>query len=127
MALGILFREKDGKKLPTRYFSGKQEKAVAAAVNGKQTVNSGATMFGGGGDVTTSLFTIECKTKTSSSESISIKKTWFEKTKAEATSDGRPYSALVFSFGPGEENHYIVDEYLFQELLEYLKIKHNTK
>ena len=31
--------------------------------------------------------------------------------------------SLVFNFGPGEENHYIIDEYLFQELLEYLKNK----
>jgi hypothetical protein len=36
---------------------------------------------------------------------------------------GKPYSAVVFNFGPGEENHYIIDEYLFQELLEYLKTK----
>ena len=74
MPLGLLSREKDGKKPPTRFFSGKQEKAVAEAVGGRQTANSGATMFGGKGDVNTSLFTIECKTKTSPSESISIKK-----------------------------------------------------
>lgn len=36
---------------------------------------------------------------------------------------GKKHSALVFSFGPDEENHYIIDEYLFQELLEYLKTK----
>lgn len=33
---------------------------------------------------------------------------------------GKPYSAIVFNFGPGEENHYIIDEYLFLELLEHL-------
>lgn len=34
---------------------------------------------------------------------------------------GKEHSAIVFNFGPGEENHYIIDEYLFLELLEYLK------
>ena len=43
----------------------------------------------------------------------------------EMTSDGNLYSAIVFSFGPNEENHYIIDEFLFQELVEYLKNKHN--
>lgn len=36
---------------------------------------------------------------------------------------GKKYTALVFSFGPGEENHYVIDEWLFQELLEYLQEK----
>lgn len=30
---------------PTRYYSKQQEKKVAKAVNGKRTVNSGATAF----------------------------------------------------------------------------------
>ena len=38
---------------------------------------------------------------------------------------GKPYSAVVINFGPGEENYYVIDEYLFQELLEYLKTKEN--
>ena len=32
----------------------------------------------------------------------------------------KPYSAIVFNFGPDEENHYIIDEYLFQFLQEKL-------
>ena len=67
----------------TRYFSNKQEKHVAKAVGGKQTANSGATMFSKG-DVTLSDWLLECKTKTSPSQSISIKKEWLEKNEEEA-------------------------------------------
>ena len=47
-------------------------------------------------------------------------KEWFSKQKQEAAFMGKPYSAVVFNFGPGEENHYIIDEYLFLELLDHL-------
>lgn len=121
MIIGTAKREKEGSKpLPTRYYSKKQETAVAKAVGGKRTPNSGATDFGGKGDVTSDKFLLECKTKTAASESISIKKEWFEKNKEEAIFMGKPYSAVVFNFGPGEENHYIIDEYLFLELLDHL-------
>ena len=73
----------------------------------------------------TEQFLLEAKTKTTHSESISIKKEWFDKNRQEMVFMGKPYSAVVFNFGPGEENHYIIDEYLFQELLEYLKTKEN--
>jgi hypothetical protein len=33
---------------------------------------------------------------------------------------GTPHQAVVFSFGPDQENHYIIDEYLFQFLQEKL-------
>ena len=36
---------------------------------------------------------------------------------------GKNHQAVVFNFGPDEENYYIIEEYLFQELLEYLKNK----
>lgn len=72
-------------------------------------------------DVSTSQFVLECKTKTTSSASITIRKEWFEKNKQEAMFMGKPHSAIVFNFGPDEANHYIIDEYLFLELLEYLK------
>ena len=84
MAFGTRERVKEtDKPKPTRYYSNKQEKAVATAVNGKQTKNSGATPFQKG-DVLTSgeqSFLLECKTKTTHSDSISIKKEWFEKNK----------------------------------------------
>lgn len=123
MIIGSAKRNKEGAKpLPTRHYSKKQETAVSKAVNGKVQKNSGATAFAKG-DVITSgknSFLLECKTKTSASESISIKKEWFEKNKQECLLTGTPHQAVVFNFGPGEENHYIIDEYLFLELIVHL-------
>lgn len=122
MAIGVKERNKDGEKKPTRYYSARQEKAVAKSVGGKQTANSGATMFQKG-DITTSgeeSFLLECKTKTSKSDSISFKKEWIEKNKQEAAFMGKPHQAVVFNFGPGEENYYVIEEYLFRELLKHL-------
>lgn len=126
MAIGVKERNKEGEKKPTRYYSARQEKAVAKSVGGKQTANSGATMFGGKSDVNVSnLISIECKTKTTHADSISIKKNWITKLREEAAFDGHEYTAIAFNFGPDEEMHYIIDEYLFQELIELLKQKHN--
>jgi hypothetical protein len=120
MIIGVAKREKEGAKpLPTRHFSKIQENAVAKAIGGQRTPNSGATPWSKS-DVLSDKFAIECKTKTTSSESISIKKEWFSKQKQEAMFMGKPYSAIVFNFGPDEENHYIIDEYLFLELLNHL-------
>ena len=123
MILGTAKRNKEGSTpAPTRSYSSKQEKTVSKAVGGKVQKNSGATDFAKG-DVVTSgknSFLLECKTKTSSSASISIKKEWFEKNKQECLLTGTPHQAIVFNFGPDEENHYIIDEYLFLELLEHL-------
>ena len=110
-------------KHPTRWYSSKQEKSVAKNIDGKQTKNSGATTFQKS-DVLTNEFALECKTKTSNSNSISIKKEWFDKLTNECIQMGKKYSAIVINFGPDKpynENHYIIDEYLFQTLLEYLK------
>ena len=95
-------RNKSGERKPTRYYSSKQEKAVAKKFDGKQTKNSGATLFDKG-DVTLDKWLIECKTKTSISESISIKKEWLEKNNKEAIFEGKDYSALAFNFGPNEK------------------------
>ena len=106
----------------TRWFSKRQEDAVAKAIGGKQTKNSGATMFQKS-DVLTEDFTIECKTKTTNSESISIKREWFEKQLKESIQMHKKYSAIVINFGPDEpynENHYIIDERLFTMLLDYI-------
>ena len=127
MAIGVKQRIKEGEKeiKPTRYYSSKQEKAVAKVIGGRTTANSGATDFSGKGDILTSgnyeeSFLIECKTKTSPSESMSIKKEWLEKNNKEAIFEGKDYSALAFNFGPNEKNYYIIDEYLFSILKEYL-------
>jgi hypothetical protein len=123
MVIGTVKRNKEGAgPAPTRSYSSKQEKAVSKAVCGKVQKNSGATDFAKG-DVVTSgrnSFLLECKTKTSASESISIKKEWFEKNRQECLLTGTPHQAVVFNFGPDEENHYIIDEYLFLELLNHL-------
>lgn len=121
MGIQLLNREKEGKKTPTRTFSTAQEKQIAKATGGTRTPNSGATDFSGKGDVLTKYFLLEAKTKTSSSKSMSIKKEWFEKNKQEAVFVGKPFSALVFNFGPDEENHYIIDEDLFLKLLEVIE------
>lgn len=119
MAMKIKTRDKAGQKLPTRYFSDRQEKQVAKTLNGTQTPNSGATTWIKG-DVLTDEWLLECKTKTTSSESISIKKDWIQKNREEMVFLGKKYQAIVFNFGPDDENHYIIDEFLFKELQEYL-------
>lgn len=112
--------ERDDKVKPTRAYSSKQESYVAKKLGGTLSSNSGATLFDKG-DVKTELFCLECKTKMKSSESITIQKNWIEKNEKEAMFVGKPYSALVFNFGPDEKNYYVIDEYLFEELQEYLK------
>jgi hypothetical protein len=123
MVIGTIKRNKDGNKpKPTRFYSAAQEKSVSKAVCGKVQKNSGATAVDKGDVVTSGVnsFLLESKTKTSASESISIKKEWFEKNKQECLLTGTPHQAVVFNFGPDQENHYIIDEYLFQFLKEKL-------
>lgn len=105
---------------PTRFYSNKQEKSVAKALDGKKTANSGATRFVKG-DINTELFLIECKTCISDKQSFSIKKEWIRKNKEEAFAMNKPYSAIAFNFGPNSENYYVIDERLFKTLNDYLK------
>ena len=119
--IDIAQRNKEGQNKPSRYYSNKQEKKVAKDFNGVQTKNSGATKFGGKGDVLLpGLMSIECKTKTSKSGSISIKREWLDKITKESLFDGKKYYSLAFNFGPDEENYYIIDGYLFNMLIEYI-------
>lgn len=115
-------RHRIDKTYPTRTYSKKQESAVAKKFEGNCTSNSGATKFQKG-DVLTDKFTLECKTKMSHSDSITIHKEWLQKLAHESLFMGKPYSALVFNFGPNEQNYYIIDEYLFQDLIDYLNSK----
>lgn len=103
---------------PTRFYSNKQEKHIAKAVSGKQTANSGATPFSKG-DVTTSEWLFEAKTKTSESQSFTIKKSWIEKNREEAFAMGKDYNALVIDFGDGKQ-YYLVDEKTFLQMKEAL-------
>ena len=102
---------------PTRFYSNRQEKAVAKAINGKQTSNSGATAFIKG-DVLTDNWLIECKTMTSEKESFSIKKSWLAKNKEEAFAMGKDYNALCFDFGDNGTRYYVIDEKTFKQLKE---------
>lgn len=113
-------------KNSTRYFSSRQEKGVAKAVKGRTVANSGATPFYKG-DVTTDDFLIECKTKMSNSNSISIKKEWMDKLEEEAFAMGKNYFALCFDFGPRDNmRYYIVTEREFQLLQEAIKDEQNA-
>ena len=105
---------------PTRFFSKAQENTVAKAVGGKRTANSGATPFSKG-DVRTDKFLIECKTCVTEKKSFAIKKEWIDKNKEEAFAMNKPYSAIVFNFGPDTENHYIINERLFKRLQALLE------
>ena len=104
---------------PTRFYSNKQEKAVAKAVGGKQTANSGATAFQKG-DVISDLFLIECKTRIGPSRSMTIQKDWIVKNQEEAFAMGKLYSAVAIDFG-NSENYYLIDENLFKYLVSKLK------
>lgn len=112
-------REKGNEKLPTRYYSKRQEDAIAKKLGGQRVKNSGATKFAPG-DVLTDQFLIECKTKMTDSESITIHKSWLEKIQKEALFAGKPYQALLFNFGPDQENYAIIDSQMFEELLTHL-------
>lgn len=106
-------------KNSTRYFSNIQEKRVAKAVGGRKTANSGATKFSKGDVRTDNGWLIECKTKTTPSESMSVKREWLDKNAEEAFAMGKDYSAVVIDFGCGD-NYYIVDEKTFLRMMNAL-------
>ena len=103
-----------------RYFSAIQENNIAKNINGKTTVNSGASLYACG-DITTNDFLIEAKTTTKPKESFSIKKEWITKNNLERMQLGKPYCALAFQFAPNSPNYYVIDEKLFKKLLEYVE------
>ena len=105
----------------TRYYSGRQEKKVAKAVKGRKTANSGATAFSKG-DVVTTDWLIECKTKVKDCSSFTIKEDWLLKNEEEAFAMGKNNSALCFDFGPSaNKRYYVISERLFQLLQQYLE------
>lgn len=113
--------EKDTKKHPTRWYSNRQEKTIARELGGKQTPNSGATTFIKGDVNIGSDWLIEAKTKTTSTESFSIKKEWLEKNLSESISMCKKHNALAFNYGPDTDNYYIVDERTFKLLISALR------
>lgn len=117
-------RDKGSEKLPTRYYSKKQEDAIAKKLGGQRVKNSGATAWQKG-DIHLDKWLLEAKTKTTSSKSMSIQKEWLEKNVKEALFQGKPYTALAFNFGPDEKNYYIIDEELFETLVDILNEENN--
>ena len=107
-------------KNSTRYYSSRQEKSVADKLGGKVTANSGAAKFSGG-DVRLENWLIECKTKTTQSNQISIKKEWLEKIKEEAYEHRKDNCALCFNFGLNTENYYIISEQLMKWLVDNIQ------
>lgn len=118
--LNTVHREKDGKKEPTRYYSKKQEDAIAKKLGGARVKNSGATAWAKG-DVNLDKWLLEAKTKMTPSASISIQKEWLEKLAHESLFMGKPHSALLFNFGPDQPNYAIINEELFELLVNFLE------
>lgn len=106
-----------GEKKPTRHYSRKQEVGVSRKLKGTLTSNSGAT-FNQKGDVLLDDFLLECKTQMKHKETFTLHKDWFDKNDKECLFMGKPYSAVVFNFGPDERNYYIIDEDLFEKLVD---------
>ena len=104
---------------PTRFYSNKQEKKVAKSLGGKQVPNSGATPYQKG-DVQTSQFLIECKTVIRKQKQVTVYKEWLEKNREEAFAMNKPYNAVTFDFGDGEQ-FYIINESLFKQLVKMLE------
>ena len=108
-------------KCATRYYSNKQEKSVAIALNGKLTPNSGASKFSGGDVVIKEAsMLIECKCAMSEKNSVSIKKEWLEKNKNEGFSCRLPNNAVCINFGPDSNNYYVINERLMKFLVDKL-------
>lgn len=105
----------------TRDSSKKQERKVAKAINGKVQKNSGATPFAKG-DVVTTDWLIECKTKIKDCSSFTIKEDWLLKNEEEAFAMGKSNSALCFDFGESaNKRYYVISERLFQLLQQYMQ------
>ena len=103
---------------PTRFYSNRQEKAVAKVLKCKQVSNSGATAFNKG-DVVSDDWLIECKTATSEKQSFSIKREWLKKNKEEAFAMGKSYNALCFDYGDNGNRYYVIDEKTFREVMKW--------
>ena len=105
------------KKGTSRYYSSKQEHAIADLLDAKVVPNSGACNFAVS-DVIADNWIFEAKTCMSPKQSFSLKKDWFEKNERERMDAQKPYSALVFSFGEDETNYFVIPEKTFKLMYE---------
>ena len=101
-------------KNSTRAKSSQQEKRIAKAMGGRQVIGSGSTPFLKGDVIVDKLF-IEAKTKMEPSKSISVKKEWLEKAKAQAIATRKEDYTIAISFGEPKE-YYIVEDTLMEDL-----------
>lgn len=110
----------------TRFYSDKHEKSICKALGAQQQSNSGAGHFRKGDIIhNEASMLIEAKTVMSEKNSFSIKKEWIEKNYAEAFSLRKSNSCICFSFGPGTDNYYVINERLMQYLIKCLSNDEN--
>lgn len=105
----------------TRFYSKKQEKAVAKSLGGRTVANSGATLWADGDVSVSRHFLIECKTTMTPKSSFSIKKEWLTKIEKERLLVGKEDCALAFNFSPNEQSYYVISEKTFKQYIEYLR------
>lgn len=98
----------------TRAKSSQQEKRIAKAMGGRQVVGSGSTPFLKGDVIAGKLF-IEAKTRMEPSKSISVKKEWMEKAKAQSVAMRKEDYAVAISLGDPKE-YYIIEDVLMEDL-----------
>lgn len=98
----------------TRAKSSQQEKRIAKAMGGRQVVGSGSTPFLKGDVIAGKLF-IEAKTKMEPSKSISVKREWLEKAKAQSLGMRKEDYTVAISFGDPKE-YYIIEDALMEDL-----------
>lgn len=110
-------------KESTRYYSDLQENHIARRFDGRRTANSGANRFDKGDIIVEDAsMLIEAKTSLSEKSSFSVKKEWIEKNKEEAFRNRLSNQAIAISFDPkGTENYYLINEKLFEYLIDKLK------
>ncbi len=109
-------------KESTRAVADRQEKSVCKDINGYQQPSSGSGKFRKG-DVFNkeASILVECKTCMIDKDSFSIKKDWIIKNKEEKFSQRLSNSCIAFSFGPGQENFYVINSKLMRFLIEKLE------
>ena len=111
---------KDIQMRPTRFYSKKQESAIADVTRGRRTANSGATKFDKG-DVVAGQWLLEAKTVTKEKKTFTLRKDWLDKNREEAFAMGKEYNALVFDFGDEGSRYYVIDEKTFLQVKESLE------
>lgn len=103
-------------KNTTRAKSNQQEKRIAKAMSGRQVIGSGSTPFLKGDVIVGNLF-IEAKTKMLPSKSITVKKEWLEKAKAQAIATRKLEYTVAISFGDPKE-YYIIEDNFMERLIK---------